>query len=123
MIEKTLRSYLVTALNGVPVLMEAPEVPSADFPEFPDQLVLIERVGGNKQNLIQTGSFAIQSYGKSLLEAVALDEEVRAAMEEFVTVENIGAVSLSSCYNHTDTRTGKYRYQSTFDVTFVETGE
>lgn len=123
MIETTLRSYLVSELEGVPVLMEAPEVPSQDFPEFPDQLVLIDRVGGGKQNQVQTGSFAIQSYGRSLLEAVALDEAVRQAMEDFVGVENIGAVSLASCYNHSDTRTGRYRYQSTFDITFMETGE
>jgi hypothetical protein len=120
MIEKQLRAYLAAWLTDVPVLMETPEVPSTDYPEFPSSLVLIQRISGRKTDKVSRASFAIQSYGASLLDAAELDEDVREAMEDFVWEENIGAVSLASCYNHTDPRDGKYRYQSTFDITHLE---
>lgn len=120
MIEKVILDYLTERIEGT-VLMEVPEIPSEDYPDWPNPLVIIERVGGAKTNHVNRISVALQSYGATLYEAVSLDETVRGAIETLpAAVDNIGRVSLSSCYNHTDTRAGRYRYQSTYEIYFTE---
>lgn len=120
MIEERLIQHLSGNLD-VPVLMEVPEIPSTDYPEWPEKLVIIERVGGNKSNHVMCeASFAFQSYAGSLYEAVQLNEQVQKTVESFRDLVNIGRVQLSSCYNHTDTRSGRYRYQSTYNIYFME---
>lgn len=118
MIEETVMNYLRTQLQ-VDVLMELPEVPSEDYPIFPAELVTIERVGGSVTNRVNAASLAIQSHAQSLYGAAALDERVREAMDGIVALPEIGGVRLSSNYNHTDTRTKRYRYQSVFDIYYV----
>lgn len=118
MIEEIVLNYLSTELD-VPVMMEYPEVPSEDFPVLPDQFVVIERVGGGKSNHVNSASLAFQSYGKSLYDAAALDELVRAKMEDISALSEIGGVHMTSNYNHSDSRTHQYRYQCVWDIYFV----
>lgn len=119
MIEKTVLDYLSEALSPVPVLMELPEVPSADYPEFPEALVIIERVGASRENHVNCVSLAFQSYSSTLYGAAALDENVKAAIDAITILPTIGGVYLASNYNHTDTRTKRYRYQCVYDIYFV----
>ena len=119
MIEKTILDYLNGVLD-VPVLMELPEVPSADFPTFPEKIVTIELVGKNKANHVCTASVAFQSHAKSLYEAAELDEAVRDAVENMPALPSIGSAKLTSNYNFTDTRTKRYRYQCVYDIYYVE---
>ncbi len=119
MIEKTVYDYLKTRLD-VPVLLELPEVPSEAYPEFPEVLVLIEKVGESERNHVHTASVALQSYStKSLYEASFLDETVRGVMDSITELDEVGGASLASNYNFTDTRTKRYRYQCVYDITFV----
>lgn len=119
MIEQTILNYLNTILD-VPVLMELPEVPSEDFPNWPDQFVVIERVGGGKTNHVNQASFALQSYSMlSLYNAAALDDDVKTAMDNIIELPEIGGAKMASNYNHTDTRTKRYRYQCVYDIYFV----
>jgi len=118
MIEETVLTYLNTALD-VPVLMELPEVPSEDYPEFPDSLVIVELVGKSVENRLHNASIAFQSYGSSLYNAAALDEQVRAAVEAMPEHTDISGAHLASNYNHTDTRTGRYRYQCVYELYYV----
>lgn len=116
MIEKTILDYLSGQLT-VPVLMELPEVPSEDYPTFPEQFVIIEKVGGSRKDQIDSASVAFQSYStKSLYQAASLDETVRAAVFGITELSTISGVRLASNYNHTDTRTKRYRYQSVFEI-------
>lgn len=122
MIEPVIMNYLASALNpnpgdSIPVLMEVPEVPSASFPTWPEKLVVIEKVGGGKENHIPSASFAVQSYGTSLYKAAELDEAVRDAMDDITSLDSISSCRLASNYNHTDTTMKMYRYQSVFDIT------
>lgn len=120
MIEKIVRDYLAGALNGVPVFLELPEVPSISYPHWPSRFVLIERVGGGRSDFIERASFAIQSYStRSLYMAAELDEEVRDAMDLIISLPDIGSARLASNYNFTDTRTKRYRYQSVYDIAYV----
>lgn len=119
MIEETILTYLSGALD-VPVLMELPEVPSEDYPVFPDRMVLIERVGTKMTNHVVIASFAFQSYSCSrLYDAASLDEEVREALEDLPELPEIGSVHLESNYNFTDTRTKRYRYQSVYEIRYI----
>lgn len=118
MIEKVILDYLSEELT-VPVLMELPEVPSEDYPTFPEQFVIIEKVGGSRRDYVNSASVALQSYStKSLYQAAQLDEAVRAAMDGILELPEISGMRLASNYNHTDTRTKRYRYQSVFDFYF-----
>lgn len=119
MIETIIQEYLDGVLT-VPVLFELPEVPSADFEEWPDKFVVIELVGKSKTDHVYTASFAFQSYSISrLYDAAELDSEVQAAIEEMPAATMIGGVKLTSNYNFTDARTKRYRYQSVYDVSYV----
>lgn len=119
MMEITIREYLAGVLE-VPVFLELPEVPSPEYPAWPQRYVLIEKVGGRKENRVSTESFALQSHSlNSLYEAASLDERVREAMDDLAVLPEIGSSSLASNYNHTDTRTKRYRYQCVYDVSFA----
>lgn len=116
MIEQTVQSYLAADID-VPVLLEVPE-----GPEVPDRFVVLERIAGGRRNLLRTASFAIQSYSlTSMYDAAVLDEKVRDVMDDMAAIlGNIGACRMASNYNFTDTSTKRYRYQCTYDITYVE---
>lgn len=118
MIEKVILDYLTAELS-VPVMMEVPEVPSEDFPDVPARFVVIERVGGRKENHGSTASIAFQSYAETLYEAATLDESVRAVVENIIELNAVAGVRLTSNYNHTDPRTKQYRYQCVYDIYYV----
>lgn len=120
MIEKVVFDYLSGQLD-VPVFMELPEVPSESFPEWPSEFVLIEKVGESVRNRIRTSSFALQSYSlTSLFKAAELDEKVREIMDVMAEETEVSRSHMASDYNHTDTRTKRYRYQCVYDITYVE---
>lgn len=108
MIEKIILDYL-SAVMTVPVKMEAPENPPAEF-------CVIEKTGSDVSNHIKRATVAVQSYAASLYQAAELNEEVKAAMENLSALPEISKVSLNSDYNFTDTQTKKYRYQAVFDI-------
>jgi len=120
MIEKIILDYLSTKLSPVPVLMELPEVPSEAYPTFPDALVVIEKVGTSRENRIECASIAFQSYSNSMYGAASLDDSVKTAVDGMTELAEISGVYLASNYNHTDTRTKRYRYQCVYDIYFVQ---
>ena len=118
MIEQIVQQYLAEHMD-VPVLMELPEVPSEEFPSMPERFIVLEKVGGNMRDGTEHGSIAVQSYSlNSLYEAAQLDEEMRATIWGIIELDEISEITISSNYNHTDTRTKRYRYQSVFDFSF-----
>lgn len=108
MIAKTLLDYLDQTLD-VPVVMEAPEQTS-DY-------VLIDQTGSSRTNHIITTTFALQSYGKSLYEAMLLNQMVEAAMDGFAELDEITRVELETDYNFTNTATKQYRWQAVYQIT------
>lgn len=109
MIEKIILDYLDQTLT-VPVYMERPVNP-------PEKYVLIEKTGSSKRNQIFNATIAVQSYAPSLYEAAALNETVKAGMDNAVTLQDICRVSLNSDYNFTNTAMKQYRYQAVFNIT------
>ena len=108
MIAKLLLDHLGEALS-VPVVMEAPDQ-QTDY-------VLIDQTGSRRTNHIITTTFAIQSYGKSLYEAMLLKQRVEAAMDGFAELDEITKVELETDYNFTNTATKQYRWQAVYQIT------
>lgn len=108
MIEKIILDYLRNELE-IPSFME-------EQPETEGKYILIEKTAGSKTNFIKKATVAIQSYADTLYEAAVLNEDVKAAMDEVVRLNEISKCSLNSDYNYTDTTRKKYRYQAVFDI-------
>ena len=108
MIEIIVLNYLLS--EGFAAYLEMPQ----NTPQFP--IVIIQKTGSSKYNMIESSTIAIQSYANTLYEAAALNDQIKVAMEEAVEVDEITKVSLNSDYNFTDTRTKRYRYQAVFDL-------
>ena len=110
MIEDMIVSHL-SAILDVPVS-------TMHHASDPDSFVIVERVGGGRQNRIRSATVAIQSYAPTGYAAAQLHEAVIAAMDDIVANDGIGGVSLNAEYNFTDEREKMPRYQAVFDVVY-----
>ena len=108
MIETILINYLGAKLD-VPVVMEAPNQVT-DY-------VLLDKTGSGRSNHIVTSTFAIQSYGKTLYDAMLLNDKVVKAMTDMITLDNITKVELETDYNFTNTASKQYRGKAVFNIT------
>ena len=103
-------AYLESALT-LPVYAEVPANP-------PKKFVIVEQTSGGRTNLINDATVAVQSYANSLLDAMTLNDAVKDAMYDIITLDSITACRLNSDYNYTDTAQKKYRYQAVFNITY-----
>lgn len=111
MIEKIVLDHLAS-------LLEYDVVMERDGHDAP--FILIQKTGGARQNHIEQASIAVQSYGRTLLEAAQMNEEIKTAVYSLTDNDSIFRASLNSDYNFTDTRTKDYRYQALFDIYYSE---
>lgn len=110
MIEKTIIDYF-NQKSGIPkAYMMRPE-------KAPTRYVLIEKTGSQRQNHINTSTFAFQSYGPTLLDAATLNEQVKEAVEGMIELDEISAIRFNSDYNFTNTADKQPRYQAVFNIT------
>ena len=109
MIEQTILEYLEHELS-VPVFVMQPEDPPASY-------VILEKTGGGNENHIPSSTIAIQSYGASVYEASALNDDVKTAMENILELDEITRCHLDTDYSFTDISRKKPRYQAVFDIT------
>lgn len=110
MIETIIYNWLKQQLD-VPVYMEEPS-------EKPETFVLIEKTGSSRDNWINHATIAVQSYAMSMYKAAKLNESVKTALDQIVQLDEVGASTLNSDYNFTDTTTKRYRYQCVYDLTY-----
>lgn len=111
MIETTVLNYLSEEL-AEPCYMEVPAEPPATF-------VVIDKTGSSRLNLVNEATLAIQSYAATKAQAAELNERVKSAMDNIITLADIGGVKLNSDYNFTNTQTKKYRYQAVYVLTYI----
>lgn len=109
MIEETILTYLNSKLD-VPVYMEEPKK------DTPAAYVVIEKTGSGKSNQINSSTFAIKSYNTSMYETAKLNDTVKKAMDQAISLSTVCASRLNSDYNFTDTTTKRYRYQAVYDL-------
>ena len=106
MIEKRIYQYL-KGKTDIPVSFEKTSEP----PYY-----LLEKTGTGVENHIITSTIVIQSYGRSLLEAMELNEAVKEFMDDFITEGDISESKLVNDHNFTDTVKKKYRYQCIYNI-------
>ena len=109
MIDLTLFEYMKAALAPTQLLMAIP-------PDPPKKFVYMEKTGSGEENRLKNATFAFQSYGGTVFEAAALNEEVKAAAAGAVTLPEITKVKLNTDYNFADTQRKRPRYQAVFDI-------
>ena len=107
MIEIKIKKYLEDKLN-VPVYMEHRNRENGSY-------IIMEELGGTMRDQIYRSSYAFQSYGDRMLDAIELNDRLVQAM---LVYPDCGASKLDSNYNFTETGTKKYRYQAVFDIVF-----
>ena len=108
-IEYVLLDYLKSKMD-VPVYMEEPD-------KIIDSYIIIEKTGSSETDHICDAVFAIQSYGKSLQDAIDLNENVKSVMADFIE-QNIFSCKLNTDGNYTDSDTKRYRYQAVYAITY-----
>ena len=109
MIEKILLDYLNNNVSAT-VFMEQPKVK-------PEAFFVLEKTGGSQTNHIKEANFIVQSNAPSLALAARMNEEIKAAMFNAITLDEISRIELNGDYNYTDPTTKQYRYQAVFVVT------
>lgn len=110
MIETVLLNYLNSANLSATVYMEQPK-------DKPDTFYVLEKTGGDKTNHINESNFIVQSNALSLAGAAEMNEEIKTAMFNAITLDEISRVELNGDYNYTDSATKQYRYQAVFVIT------
>lgn len=110
MIETVLLNYLNSEELSATVYMEQPKVK-------PEAFFVLEKTGGSQVNHINESNFIVQSNAPSLAQAAQMNEEIKAAMLNAITLDDISRVELNSNYNYTDSATKQYRYQAVFVIT------
>lgn len=108
MIEIVIKSFLDGHLS-VPSFLEREK-------KMPERYVLFEKTGSGESNHLSSSTFAFQSYGPSMYEAAALNEDLKEAVKAMIVLDEISKIKLNSDYNFTDTETKEYRYQAVFDI-------
>ena len=83
---------------------------------MPDEFVMVERIGGGRNDKLPNARFAIQSYSNTLFEAALLNQEVKNVMDLITEQNEVSGVRLVSDYNFTDIETRKYRYQAVYEI-------
>lgn len=110
LIEKTIRDYLLNKIQNVPIEVQEP----TDKTKY----IVFRVVDRAEVDLINAVTVEFYSYGKSKLEAAALDEELRAAMKDIVELDSIFSSKLSGGNDDYDTDLNKYRYRSYFNLSY-----
>mgnify|MGYP000907452928 FL=1 len=85
---------------------------------MPESYVIFEKTSSGKRDYANSATFAFQSYAPTLYSAAILNEEVKAAVESMIELDEISGIHLNSDYNYTDTQTKEYRYQAVFDINY-----
>lgn len=108
MIDLVILDFLSAALD-VPVRMEIPA-------DRPTRFVVLKRSGRGRESYLETCNLITESHAESLLEAAALNEQVKAAMDTLVNLDEISSAELSTDYPLTDTASKQYRYQAVYEI-------
>ena len=113
-IELIVLNYLADAQQDVPVYAEEPELPG-------ERYIIVEKVGSNQTDRLDSALIAIQSYAPSMTETIELNRSVKLLMQRSPEVlQEITRCKCTGDYNHPDLSTNRYRYQAVFDITYYE---
>lgn len=109
-----IEQIIITYLGNIEGL---PDVYAMRPETKPDTYIIVEKTGSSAENRIHSANVAIQSYAPDLYSAAQLNEAVKEAMLDIVTLDEIASCRLQSDYNFTNTATKQPRYQAVFNIT------
>lgn len=110
-IETYLVNYLTGALTNIPVSGSAPRSKPAKF-------VTLEKTGERVVNFIPKATVAVQSWALTRADAMALNEDVKAAMAAILAQPEIMSCKLNSDYNYPYQASNRPRYQAVFEIVY-----
>ena len=107
MIEISIFNFLKS--KGLNVFMEVPA-------QAPQEFYVLEKTGSSRTEHINESTFALQSYGETMLRAAQMSEDAKTILEQLIALSSVSRVSAVRDYNYTDPTTKKYRYQIVFTI-------
>ena len=110
MIEMTVISYLSARLS----CHVGAEIPA----KRPDRFVVVEKMGGERENFIDTATISFKSYAPTMLAAMELSKAVRDAVESMTDLDEICCCEYGGDFNDTDTASKQYCYQAVYNITY-----
>lgn len=111
MIEKQVIKYL-NELH-IPAYMEEPK-------EKPSEYVVLESIDNGRTNYIDAVTFNITCYSTTLQKAAELNQRVKEAMYDIVSIDNISSSKCGGGGQDIDTSTKRYAYYSIFNLYYTE---
>lgn len=113
MIEVTVKQYLDGVLD-VPVYMgEEPK-------NKPSEYVVLEIIDNGRVNCIDAVTFNIVSYSTTLHKAGELNQKVKNAMYDIVTLDNVSSSKCGGGGQAINTVTKQYAYECVFNLYYME---
>ena len=109
MIELIVYNYLKNALKCTVSVERLEDI---------ETYVYIEKTSGNEKNTLKTCTIAIQSYAPTFQKTLELNEEVKKAMKEIISLDDISSCKLTNDYKFDDLTRKKHRYQALFNITY-----
>lgn len=101
----------VAGLVDCPVYMEYPQEP-------PERFAIVDKTDGSREDGLNIALFIAQSYGRSKLEAMMLNEQVKAAMDSLIELDRVAECDMSNDYPFPDTLHKKHRYQAVYEIVY-----
>lgn len=111
MIEAIIVKYLKEQLN-IKVSTETPSNPPNEY------LVVMTTNERKIAPNIEACLCSIMAYSDTMQNASELNERVKDAMEQICSLNDVTACNLNAGGNDTDTQRKKYRYRTTYDITY-----
>lgn len=109
MIEKVITKYLKSCVD-VPVYMgEAPATK-------PKEYVVIELIDSGRINMIDAVTFSFVSHSTTLLKSAELNEEVKKAMYEAISLDEVSSSKYGGGSPNINSTTKEYTYESIFNL-------
>jgi hypothetical protein len=109
MIEEIVLNYLSKNLDVFVGLEEPSKV---------QEYVIIEKTGSSCSDFVMSATIALKSHADTLHKAAKLNEAVKSAMNNIVSLGEVSSSKLHTDYNFTDTTKKKYRYQAVYDLVY-----
>lgn len=108
MIEETVKSYLETVFEDIPIYLETPK-------DMPEKFIVFQLIDRGKENYINAVTLEFRCFAGSKYDAALLDESLRNAMEAFHEGTDISC-HLGGGNDDQDSVLKKYRYRSYFNL-------
>ena len=108
-IEQTIRDYLLTKFNNVPIEVMEPTNAPSKYIEF-------RVIDQGIEDHIKAVTVEFFCYGSSVLEASSLNEELKEAMLGIIELDDIFSCKLGGGNSDFNNEMKRYRYRSYFNL-------